>query len=685
MSKFVPLKEFSKTNTSNAERDIKLLQDFMEKNPDARPGHVASHLNLKYTNNPLFKEYVKRHSDMVVRESGQIETHPELDRWILEKKITPLGMDNFLTLAKEYQCGVYTPIEILTEFANAGVFITNVLVEGVPFYKLHYRSRSHSEPQSNQFPVGTKDLASFAKFVFSNSNLKVLKYDDMAFRCTAMIVCTSMLTFAPGEKLKVFAMKPVDEYVKMMGEQTGLFDASGWNEGIREMVAFLTQEGADNMQVIRKIGTNVTASMIYKSVFKTLSDKECRKLAIDRVEGLLLGKLSVTADTLKTFYMRGLIGGVEYLRKRRGLHGEDKKLGSQLTRNIHIGAALPDSHSTVLKWRDVVKKIPEKGDYTKIYVAGCSPGHFLPLMHNHLLKYIKYSDDVDELNQETEKRSNISYIDIAKCSRPDKYKWSIGNVHQLVLGERTLLISDCWPDNDDVDFTRRMMKALMGYMNGRTYAEIDYVKSENTGALTDYAVKILMEYGTANVRDASRGNAPQFLVNFINKISEFNAYRTKKGMQLFDYPYLTKFGREHNTEFLLSSFKISDATVHVTGIIELGKFCDEFGKQMVITNLRRVYYPVSVEEYPDIKAEGLEFEDNPVVVRSKRDMSLAPKELEDIVQTITGGGKLAKWKVTMDDDEDETVVKEQKVLHEKKEAVMKMMKPKVEEPEPEDA
>jgi len=685
MTKFVPLKEFSSQNLTNVERDVKLLQHFLEENVDVRPGHVASHLNLRYLNHPLFREYVKRHGDMVVRESGQIETHPDLDKLITDKKISPQGMDSFLSLAKEYQCGIYTPIEILTEFSNAGVFMTNVLENGVPVYKMHYRSRTLVEQQENQFPVGSDELQSFARFVFSNSNLKVLGYDDMTFRCTALIVCTSMLSVAPGAKLKVFAMKPVDDYVKMMGEQKGLFDASGWNEGVREMVAFLTQEGADNMQVIRKIGTNVTAQMIYKSVYKTLSDPDCRKLAIEKIGSILLTKLVVTADTLKTFYMRGLIGGIDYLRKRRGLHGEDKKLGSQLTRNIHIGAALPDSHSTVLKWRDVIKQLPVKGDYTKIYVAGCSPGHFLPLMSHHLEKYIKYTDDEDILNQETEKRSNITYVDTAKCNRPDKYKWSIGNVHQLVLGERTLLISDCWPDNDDVEFTRRMMKALMGYLNGRTYAEIDYVKSENTGNLTDYAVKILMEYGTANVRDAQRGNAPQFLVNFINKISEFNVYRTSKSMKLIEYPYLTKFGRGHNTEFVLSSFKISEGTVHVTGIVEMGKYCDLFGKQMILSNLDRVYYPVSMEEYKDVSIDGLEFEDNPVVVRSKRDMSLAPKELEEIVQNIGGQGRLAKWSVNMGGKKDKTVKQEEEILQLKKDAVIKVINPKlVDIPEPED-
>jgi len=654
------LSHYLKNQTVKAESQTDQLLEFIKKN-NINTSYLARVYVDKIGTDKNFYGSATRFRKLANSCDKDLAKIKLLTDYLYDNKVGPRVIDGILTMEKDSKYGQYTPLDIVESFALAGVTFKHIKPEKEEdlwgSIEFKYRTQTLVEKLNSGYPVGTNELTEFARMVFNNSQVFVVPYDDYVLKATMFIVDSCVLKMDDKGEKKEFVLKNCKDVASVIGVHSRMFTEGAWNVEFVDLLLYFTSDQAQDMDAIKRKGVSVSASQIYKSVYATFAREDNRKLCVNYVKKFLLPPDAIVPTaTIQPYGNAGLLGALKYLEKRRTVFGRDKKLGSEITRNAYIGACLPGPVSTAQKYKDVVNAIP-KGVYDKVIVAGCAPGHFMPLMKKNLAKFEVPVESQNILTGEMESISNISYIDIKKCNRADAYSWKSGDVRTQVLGESTLLISDAWPNKTEgYEFTASLCTALYCYQLGCTLTEVGGTLMRRTGTLAHYAVKILMAYNPNLKREVARGVAPQNLQSYIKKLLKTNAAVAKNikkaahnaqtpedakkyklsyhGLVEIEMPYLTKIGRPHNAEFMLSSFVINKKSKKISTEKMLCEYCTKHGDLMLNANMARALMPFKNAKNGYVKVDGLDHDENPLMATVTKTEIATTEEMAALVSRL---------------------------------------------------
>lgn len=290
-----------------------------------------------------------------------------------------------------------------------------------------------------------------------------------------------------------------------------------------------------------------------------------------------------------------------YLEASRANRGTDQKDISVLTRNCHIGSFLPDQVSTAHKFLGVVSTI-KKLNPKYITYFGCSPGNALPMLYNQFAHYLQgqvinkaYEEYCVHEYEHTKaprplinliapyfKRKQFEYqpaiyfYDIAACGRKD-YKWDYGDLFTIPVYDQTCVVSDCWLSGNAQEvnmFREKLFRLISSLTKG-----IDMVEKKPIHGCS-FFIKVLIQIDVLKKENVSQ-NLPPSGWEYL--------FRQKPGKF-----YLTKFGRPHNQEFLVSSHSLGPLSREVTDIITFMAAINHFAQVILFYNVvRNAHYLVS--------------------------------------------------------------------------------------------
>jgi hypothetical protein len=205
-------------------------------------------------------------------------------------------------------------------------------------------------------------------------------------------------------------------------------------------------------------------------------------------------------------------------------------------------------------------------------VSGCAPGNFLPLFEN--IQASEIEERVKGLQDTEELVSNRTFVDKMPCTRKD-FMWDEGDVFSYPVLPGEYWISDCWDkrfaaDKDLDTFVKSVINRLSGYHKLGT-------KWMLTEPVCRFAIKFV------------------YRIDKSQKLTSLDRdYIPPPYKYLFEYMeenelYLTKIGRPHNGEFLMSNFSVDDGSFIVKNF---KKAAHMVRRDIIVGNLGRLIQTV---------------------------------------------------------------------------------------------
>jgi hypothetical protein len=449
------------------------------------------------------------------------------------------------------------------------------------------------------YPECNTDLYDALTAQFPSVDVVLLPFDEDVYEFATYII----QLFDIDYRTRSIKVGKLEALTKLTGPMPSIYSKGLESKGVSTLKQYLFPDKSAETESLcirlvtapSKIDAWYGWAVNYKKVTKTFPT----------ILDLVRKMFTVDDKQLKGVATQALQGGAasvqRYLDDSRNFRGKNSTVISSMTRMSHIVKCLPESYSTAEKWYDVVRDLEkylgedqvfvpenERVEYQDskekfqtyfpkhvkkhLMVSGCAPGNFLPLFEN--VQAAEIEERVKGLQGAEELVSNRTFVDKMPCNRKD-YMWDEGDVFSYPVLPGEYWISDCWDkrfaaDKDLDVFVKSVINRLSGYHKLGT-------KWMLTEPVRRFAIKFVYRIDKSQkLTSLDRDYIPP-PYKFLFEYMEENEL------------HLTKIGRPHNGEFLMSNFSIDDGSFLVTNFKEAATVVR---RDIVVGNLGRLIQTV---------------------------------------------------------------------------------------------
>jgi hypothetical protein len=524
---------------------------------------------------------------------------------VLLKEIGVLGIVRLMRECSVGKIGVYTPYNVVDILHRRKIPIRFETIEGVD-YVIFSGKEDHKQKLIEGYPQCTKDLEKFMSEIFPAMSPEVYQYDEALARVTRY--CVTLFNVNIAKKQVVFG--GIEQLDGLMGGNTKLFQRGVITAGLEKMKAFILGPDGEDELVTRMNGGNTRPlDEWYRFIYRRFSSMpESGKFI--RIFDNLMAKDDEAMKKVAIRSANTVVTTFDYLDTHHQVRGKDEQPGSAITRQMHTIPCAPGSFSTAEKWNDVLSAVSklEPKEKSRYLVAGCKPGHFIPLVRHYLehISEVTKSSMVENIEVPSSQKTNITFVDVEACPEQNdpSMHWVQRDVFHHTPNKNTVLISDAWSKQcktvqGQYNFCRNMALYLSGYAirpNGGV---------EKGAPFKHFAVKFVFGMAKGEARKKLKNDwiPPAFMLIFTRAVK--NKW------------WITQIGRPHNGEFVLSDFQINSRSFVPESEKSLAKRLCGY---IVVNNLKRLMavwkpypYPgftMPREMFPVARKEELDIDDS---------------------------------------------------------------------------
>jgi hypothetical protein len=532
--------------------------------------HIASYFVRKYSSVSEFASVTSR-LRKYLSSSGPLPSEKK-ECEMLEQEIGAYGLIRLMTAESVGRIGVYTPYNVTDVLHSRQVKIRYFKESGKDCVAFSGKNEVVQE-LIESYPKCDSKMLDFLVEMFPKISPELLPYDRVLARITRY--CVTLFKFDIAGKKIIF--NRLETFNELMGGKTQVFSRGVPTAGLEKIKQFLLGETGEAEMLSRmNLGQVKELDEWYRMVYRRcigMPHLEKFVMLFDK----LMTKDEVAIKKVALEHSSSIITASRYLEKHREVRGADQKAASKITRNSHLISSMPDAFSTAEKWNAPLEALAKILGNSKppIVVAGCQPGHFIPVVRYHLPITMENVEDsvVEGIVVSGGDKTNATFVDLLPCpeNSSNDRQWTREDVFKMSFAKDTIFISDAWgpacrTSEGQRIFCNRMILRILGHMLDRRG------KTVKNNAPSMFAVKFV--YGVPQGEKVSSKPNNWIPPGFETVFSQ--ACKRKW--------FITQMGRPHNGEFVLTNYKINSKSFVPNTPIDASK---KLSGGIILGNVRR--------------------------------------------------------------------------------------------------